>query len=256
MMTPQDIREKGFEKAVFGGYDAGSVDNFLDNVAADFAAALKENSVLKSKMKILVDKIEEYRATEDAMRLALLSAQKLGTQIQNEAKEASENMINEAQIQADTIVGGAKREVKGEEQKLIEAKRASAQFIENMRLLCTKQLDFLDALGETKVMESVYAPSEPEPVPEPAPVPEFEAEEDKVDDTVRRIEDSVANSADEHEPVIDFASAAAAAETETADDEEDSDPTRLYTFTPDASTTSPRTQFSFETLTFEEMDET
>jgi len=46
-------------------------------------------------MKILVDKIEEYRATEDGMRLALLSAQKLGTQIQNEAKENAENHISE-----------------------------------------------------------------------------------------------------------------------------------------------------------------
>ncbi|HBR08006.1 MAG TPA: cell division protein, partial [Clostridiales bacterium] len=39
--------------------------------AAELDAAHKEIYVLKSKIKVLVDKIEEYRASEDAMRLTL-----------------------------------------------------------------------------------------------------------------------------------------------------------------------------------------
>ena len=80
-MTPQDIKEKTFEKALVGGYDMGSVDDFLEKVAADLTASQKEISVLKAKMKVLVDKIEEYRANEDALNRALLSAQKLSVQI-------------------------------------------------------------------------------------------------------------------------------------------------------------------------------
>jgi DivIVA domain-containing protein len=64
MITPQSIREKTFEKAVFGGYDMSSVDDFLENVASDFAALQKDAAVLKGKMKVLVEKIEEYRATK------------------------------------------------------------------------------------------------------------------------------------------------------------------------------------------------
>jgi len=30
MITAQDIREKTFEKAVFGGYDMGTIDAFLE----------------------------------------------------------------------------------------------------------------------------------------------------------------------------------------------------------------------------------
>ena len=66
-MTPQDIREKIFEKAVFGGYDMGSVDDFMEEMASELEAAQRESATLKAKMKVLVDKIEEYRASEDAI---------------------------------------------------------------------------------------------------------------------------------------------------------------------------------------------
>ena len=86
MITAQDIREKTFEKARFSGYDMASVDNFLEELAEDVTATQKENAVLKSKMKVLVDKIEEYRANEDALNMAVLSAQKLAVQIENDAR--------------------------------------------------------------------------------------------------------------------------------------------------------------------------
>ena len=41
-MTPQDIREKIFEKAVFGGYDMGSVDDFMEEMAAELESAQRE----------------------------------------------------------------------------------------------------------------------------------------------------------------------------------------------------------------------
>ena len=85
-MTPQDIREKTFEKAMFGGYDMGGVDDFMEEAAAELEAAQRENATLRAKMKVLVDKIEEYRASEDAMRMTLMSAQKLSSQIESEAR--------------------------------------------------------------------------------------------------------------------------------------------------------------------------
>ena len=80
MITAQDIREKTFEKSRMNGYDMASVDDFLEELAEDISASQKETAVLKSKMKVLVDKIEEYRANEEALNLAILSAQKLAVQ--------------------------------------------------------------------------------------------------------------------------------------------------------------------------------
>ena len=64
MLTPQEIQDKKFEKARFGGYDMTQIDDFLDIVLADYTALYKENAVLKGKMRVLVDKIEEYRSVD------------------------------------------------------------------------------------------------------------------------------------------------------------------------------------------------
>ena len=54
MLTPQQIQDISFEKALFGGYDMDSVDDILEPLTEDYVTLYKENSVLKSKMRILV----------------------------------------------------------------------------------------------------------------------------------------------------------------------------------------------------------
>ena len=64
MITAQDIREKTFEKSRMNGYDMASVDDFLEELAEDISSAQKENAVLKSKMKVLVDKSRNTAPTK------------------------------------------------------------------------------------------------------------------------------------------------------------------------------------------------
>ena len=77
MLTPQEVSEHAFAKASFGGYNMAMVDEFLDLLTEDYTTLYKENATLKAKMKVLVDKLEEYRSTEEAMRKALLTAQRI-----------------------------------------------------------------------------------------------------------------------------------------------------------------------------------
>ncbi len=186
-MKPQDIREKTFEKAIFGGYDMGSVDDFMEEAAAELESAQKEAFVLKSKLKVLVDKIEEYRTSEDAMRLTLLSAQKLGAQIESEAREQARRIVTDADAVASRALESLKAEIAREEAKLMAAKTATAKFFEDARALCNRQLDYLDKL--------------PELIPAP------EKKEAVIDDAVRSIETSVSRISDEPAPRIDIASA-------------------------------------------------
>ena len=93
MLTPQEISERELVKAVFGGYDTSVVDDFLETISTDYAALYKENAILKSKIKVLVEKVEEYRSTEDSMRMALLTAQKMGDELLAESRTKSENMV-------------------------------------------------------------------------------------------------------------------------------------------------------------------
>ena len=174
MITAQDIREKTFEKAKFNGYDMVAVDDFLEELAEDITASQKENTVLKSKMKVLVDKIEEYRANEEALNMAVLSAQKLAVQIEAEARQRAANMIAEADKQVKETVGTIAEKADAEEKRLEAAKAATAKFLENIRSVIGKQLDNIEAIA------GGYAPAAKEDAKAPS-----------VEDTVRSIESKV-----------------------------------------------------------------
>lgn len=184
-MTPQDIREKTFEKAMFGGYDMAAVQNYQEEVATELANAQKEIAVLKGKMKVLVDKIEEYRASEDAMRLAILSAQKVGKQIEDDAQARADKILGEAKNTSDRILGGLQHETANEEAKLLNAKTSCAKFLEDVRNLCLTQLEYLDGVAGSKAASAPRAaarptastaPAEPAPAAPAEPVPAAQPE--------------------------------------------------------------------------------
>ena len=181
MITAQDIREKTFEKAKFGGYDMASVDDFLEELAEDVTAAQKENAVLKSKMKILVDKIEEYRANEEALNMAVLSAQKLAVQIESEARERARAMLAEADRQVNAKIGGIAEQADAEENRLAAAKSATLKFLESMREVCSKQLQDIEDIGngfipeEKAAAEAAAAAAAAAAAPAPAPAPSADA---------------------------------------------------------------------------------
>ena len=136
MITAQDIREKTFEKAVFGGYDMATVDAFLEEVANDLLLLQKENVTLKGKMKVLVDKVEEYRRNEDALQMAVVSAQKMGSMIENDARAKADAILSDAKKEAERITEEATYESRAEKARLEEAKSVSAKFIDSMDMLC------------------------------------------------------------------------------------------------------------------------
>ena len=135
-------------------------------------------------MKVLVDKIEEYRASEDAMRMTLLSAQKLSAQIEAEARARADKLIAEAQATASRNLDNLKADTKREEAKLKEARESLARFLDDARALCKRQLDFLEGNA--------------------AAMPAAPASEEAVDAAVKSIEASVARIPDEPAPEIDI----------------------------------------------------
>ena len=96
MLTPQEVSERAFQKASFGGYNMAQVDEFLDILTGDYSALYNENAVLKNKMKVLVDKVEEYRSTEEAMRKALMAAQRMADDLVKEAERKKSELLAQA----------------------------------------------------------------------------------------------------------------------------------------------------------------
>ena len=150
MFTPQEVSEKVFPKASFGsgGYAMGAVDEFLDTLTEDYTALYKENVALKAKLKVLAEKIEEYRATEDAMRSTLLTAQRMAAKLVQEAQEEKDNLLNEARAQHAAEIRVLDDETKVAEQKLALAQQNLSDFIQRSRALCEEHAAFLTSLPE------------------------------------------------------------------------------------------------------------
>ena len=164
MITAQDIREKTFEKSKFGGYDMAQVDEFLEELADDLTNSQKEVAVLKSKMKVLVDKIEEYRNNESALNKSILSAQKLAQEIETEAHDKAAKVLADAEKKADETVGSITARAEFEEKRLAAAEAATAKFMDGIRAMCNAQLRNLDSISAS-TFSAQPAPKSEEPAP-------------------------------------------------------------------------------------------
>ena len=100
MFTPQQLDEIIFKKTTFGGYDTDSVDEFLEPLIEDYVTLYKENALLKSKMRVLVGKLEEYRKNEAAMKEAVVTAQKTCDQMVRDAEAKAAQLMSNANAAA------------------------------------------------------------------------------------------------------------------------------------------------------------
>ena len=144
MLTPQEVSGRAFSKAAFGGYNMAMVDEFLDELTDDYTALYKENAALKAKLKVLVDKVEEYRATEDSMRAALLTAQRMASTMVEEAEEKKKTMLAGAEDEARAKIGALQSDVELEQRRLNAAKAATADFLQKTRELAPAQLALIE----------------------------------------------------------------------------------------------------------------
>ncbi len=180
MLTPQEVTNSVFEKAILGGYDTASVDKFMAQLTQDYSALYRENGILKTKMKVLVDKVEDYRSTEDSMRMALLQAEKTAKEIveaaeakrdavESEVEQKKSELMRQAEAEAEERRAEIRQSLATEEAALDRARRATAEYLGKLKA----------AMAEyAETVERVYDFVEPlPPQPEPADAPEETAPE-------------------------------------------------------------------------------
>ena len=148
MMTPQEVSSRAFSKATLGGYNLAQVDEFLDALTEDYTALYNENAILKGKLKVLSETVEEYRATDSAMRKALLAAQKMADDMVEEAKKKQAELVGEAEKTARQRVDELKRAITTEEYHLRRAQESTAIYVKKLRELHDFQMDFLSGLDD------------------------------------------------------------------------------------------------------------
>ena len=192
MLTPQEVSTHAFTKAVMGGYNMAMVDEFLDELTDDYTALYKENAALKAKLKVLVEKVEDYRATEDSMRATLLTAQKMADSIVREAEAKRDEILAQADTGAKERITQMQQELTAAEERLRQGQIELARFIAASRDLCSKELQFLEQLPQV-------------PVDTPAPAPAAETPIEEIEENVMAAfsAQSVGEDAEDGEPAAE-----------------------------------------------------
>jgi len=156
MLTPQEIQDTKFEKAVFGGYDMAQIDKFLDELLEDYAMLYKENAALKAKMRVLVDKIDEYRAVDEEMRKALYTAQQTAKEITEKAELKAASIIADAELEAKKRCENIDLEIYANALRLQEIRDICSGYAQSIRTLLSKAADDI-TLTENKEIDEIIS---------------------------------------------------------------------------------------------------
>ena len=133
MFTPQQIDQISFAKATFGGYNMQQVDEFLEPLTEDYVTLYKENALLKSKMRVLVGKLEEYRKNEASMKDAVVNAQKTCDKMVREAEAKCAQMMNSANAAAAESAKNSDALVAAENARVEEARKTATAKINELQ---------------------------------------------------------------------------------------------------------------------------
>lgn len=148
MFTPQQIEEVSFKKATFGGYDMQAVDEFLEPLTQDYITLYKENALLKSKMRVLVGKLEEYRENEASMKDAMANAQRTCERMVREAEQKCTQMLSDANHAAAENARNATNLIAEEKARVEEARRIAAAKISDLQLQLSHCVEMLEHIKE------------------------------------------------------------------------------------------------------------
>ncbi|WP_353683764.1 DivIVA domain-containing protein [Thermodesulfovibrio sp. 3907-1M] len=142
-ITPLDIQQKQF-KVKFRGFDMEEVYSFLEIIREELEELLKENSMLKEKVAILENQMEEYRKIEQSIRDTLMTAQKLVEDYKANAKKEAELIIKEAEIKAENIIKEAQEKVVKIHEDIVDLKGIRRHFKEEIKRLIESHLRMLE----------------------------------------------------------------------------------------------------------------
>ena len=132
-ITPMDIRQQQFTVKMFRGFDTQEVDTFLEDLAADYEALLKENSLLKEQLQVLEERTRGLEEREKVLQETLVTTQRLVEEMKDQARREAAVIIREGEVQAERIIEASRTAEGNLQSEIIALKRTRRQLAEGLR---------------------------------------------------------------------------------------------------------------------------
>jgi cell division initiation protein len=127
-VTPLDMRQPRFATAM-RGFERNEVLAFLEEAAAGFEHALKDNERLRQEMARLEGSLNQFRELEGSLKTTLMSAQKVAEDMRDNAQQEAARIVKEAEMRADVLVERAQARLEDIEREIdgLRLKRREAE---------------------------------------------------------------------------------------------------------------------------------
>ena len=148
MLTPLDIENKKFSKQMMSGYSVDEVDEFLDEITADYEKLYKESAEAKNKIEDMQEDMAKYKNIENTLNNTLIMAQTAADDVKNLAKQQAEAILNEAQANAKQAVAELEQEIVIKQKELEELQKQFDVYKAKMESLLISQLELLKDINK------------------------------------------------------------------------------------------------------------
>ena len=142
-IIPKDIAHKTFNKKMLG-YSVEEVLEFLQTVAHEVEALVRENNNLKENLRDKEMQALKHKEQGETLKNTIETAQKMSQKIREESDREGKLIINDAQQKADFIIRDARESLKRIYYEIGELKRTKVQIEANLRALLQAHLQLLN----------------------------------------------------------------------------------------------------------------
>jgi cell division initiation protein len=119
-LAPVEIRHIKPTKTLLGGYRRRAVDDLLDEIAVSFEDVWRERADLADKIEQVEADLVRYKELEALLRTTLVSAEKAGATLKEQAGKEADLILEEARAEARSITRRARAD---HERLLAEVRR-------------------------------------------------------------------------------------------------------------------------------------
>lgn len=144
-LTPLDIKKQEFKKNL-RGYDPIEVDAFLEMVANEFEAMLREKNQMADEIIKLKTQLNDYRQVEKALKDTLVTAQENITASRQSSKREADIILREAELKAEKIIEGTRNRLEKLKSDVQIIKAQKESFARRLRHLLESQIELINVL--------------------------------------------------------------------------------------------------------------
>lgn len=153
-ILPMDIQRQNFGR-VMRGFDIEEVRTYLTIVAEEVAALQGERDSLSQEIQSLRSLVEDHRQRENILKNTLLTAQRVSEEIKDNARKHAENVVKEAELQADKLLELAQRRAYDVEKAIIDLRSYQTGLRTEIRSFINRIGSILDMQEETEDQDNV-----------------------------------------------------------------------------------------------------